>query len=49
MLALRLFADRHFRNVNVSASMLYAGFFGQILVLPIYLQSLRGFSATTSG
>jgi EmrB/QacA subfamily drug resistance transporter len=49
MLALRLFADRHFRNVNLSASMLYAGFFGQILVLPIYLQSLRGFSATTSG
>lgn len=49
MLALRLFRDRHFRNVNVSASMLYAGFFGQILILPIYLQSLRGFSALESG
>jgi EmrB/QacA subfamily drug resistance transporter len=49
MLALRLFTDRHFRNVNISGSMLYAGFFGQILVLPIYLQSLRGFSALESG
>lgn len=49
MLALRLFADRHFRNVNISASMLYAGFFGQILVLPIYLQTLRGYSAFESG
>lgn len=49
MLALRLFADRHFRTVNISASMLYAGFFGQILVLPIYLQSLRDFSAFQSG
>jgi EmrB/QacA subfamily drug resistance transporter len=49
MLALRLFRDRHFRNVNISASMLYAGFFGQILVLPIFLQSLRGTSAFESG
>jgi len=49
MLALSLFRDHHFRIVNVSASMLYAGFFGQILVLPIYLQSLRGYSASTSG
>lgn len=49
MLALSLFRDHHFRVVNVSASMLYAGFFGQILVLPIYLQSLRGYSASTSG
>ncbi|MEZ5295186.1 MAG: DHA2 family efflux MFS transporter permease subunit [Ilumatobacteraceae bacterium] len=49
MLALRLYADHHFRIVNISSSMLYAGFFGQILVLPIYLQSLRGYSASTSG
>ena len=49
MLALSLFRDHHFRIVNISASMLYAGFFGQILVLPIYLQSLRGYSASTSG
>jgi EmrB/QacA subfamily drug resistance transporter len=49
MLALRLFTDRQFRTVNISAAMLYAGFFGQVLVLPIYLQALRGYSATTSG
>jgi hypothetical protein len=49
MLALRLFRDRHFRNVNISAAMLYAGFFGLILILPIYLQSLRGYSASVSG
>lgn len=49
MLALGLFRDRHFRTVNLSAVPLYAGFFGQILILPIYLQSLRGFSASVSG
>lgn len=49
MLALRLFEDRLFRMVNVSAAMVYAGFFGWIFVLPLYMQTLRGFSATTSG
>jgi EmrB/QacA subfamily drug resistance transporter len=49
LLALHLLRDRLFRSVNISASMLYAGFFGLILILPIYLQSLRGFSAMTSG
>lgn len=49
MLKLRLFSDRLFRSVNVAASMVYAGFFGWIFVLPLYLQTLRGFSATTSG
>ena len=49
LLTLRLLKDRLFRSVNISASMLYGGFFGLILVLPIYLQSLRGFSAMTSG
>ena len=49
MLQLRLFADRLFRVVNVSASMVYAGFFGWIFVLPLYMQTLRGFSATQSG
>lgn len=48
-LLLRLFRDRLFRNVNLAAAMIYAGFFGQIFVLPIYLQSLRGFSAFQSG
>ncbi len=49
MLKLRLFTDRLFRSVNVAASMVYAGFFGWIFVLPLYLQTLRGFSATESG
>jgi len=49
MLNLRLFGDRLFRWVNISATMVYAGFFGWIFVLPLYMQSLRGLSATTSG
>ena len=48
-LALRLFRDRLFRDMNLASSMIYAGFFGQMFVLPIYLQSLRGYSAATSG
>ena len=49
VLALRLFRDRLFRNVNLAASLVYAGFFGQIFILPIYLQSLRGYTAFDSG
>ncbi len=49
MLALRLFGNRLFRTINISASMIYAGFFGWIFVVPLYLQDLRGFSATQSG
>ncbi len=49
ILTLRLFHDRLFRTINVSAAMVYAGFFGMIFVLPLYLQSLRGYSAFESG
>jgi len=49
MLHLRLFANRLFRQVNIASSMIYAGFFGFIFVLPLYMQTLRGFSATESG
>ncbi|WP_420451006.1 DHA2 family efflux MFS transporter permease subunit [Ilumatobacter sp.] len=49
MLQLRLFTNRLFRIVNISASMVYAGFFGWIFVLPLYMQTLRGLSATQSG
>ncbi len=49
ILTLRLFKDRLFRTINISASMVYAGFFGMIFVLPLYLQSLRGYSAFESG
>lgn len=48
-LLLRLFGDRLFRTINISAALIYAGFFGLIFILPIYLQSLRGFSAFESG
>ena len=48
-LLLRLFGDRLFRNINVASALIYAGFFGQIFMLPIYLQSLRDFSAFQSG
>ena len=48
-LLLRLFRDHLFRNVNIAAALIYAGFFGQIFLLPIYLQSLRDFSAFQSG
>ncbi|WP_051062438.1 DHA2 family efflux MFS transporter permease subunit [Ilumatobacter nonamiensis] len=49
MLQLRLFTNRLFRTINICASMVYAGFFGWIFVLPLYIQTLRGFSATESG
>jgi len=49
MLALRLLANRLFRTINIGASMIYAGFFGWIFILPLYLQDLRGFTATQSG
>jgi EmrB/QacA subfamily drug resistance transporter len=49
MLKLRLLHDRHFRVMNLLSPMVYAGFFGWIFVLPLYMQALRGFSATDSG
>lgn len=49
MHALRLFSDRMFRTMNLASMLVYAGFFGQFFVLPIYLQSLRDFSAFESG
>lgn len=48
-LLLRLFRDRLFRDINIAAALIYAGFFGQIFLLPIYLQSLRDYSAFESG
>jgi EmrB/QacA subfamily drug resistance transporter len=49
LLQLRLLADRLFRTVNIASLMIYAGFFGWIFVLPLYMQTLRGYSATQSG
>jgi EmrB/QacA subfamily drug resistance transporter len=49
ILMLRLLEDRLFRTINIAAALTYAGFFGMIFVLPLYLQSLRGYSAFESG
>jgi EmrB/QacA subfamily drug resistance transporter len=49
MLALRLLADRMFRNANLASLFSYASFAGFIFVLPLFLQNLRGLSAAQSG
>jgi EmrB/QacA subfamily drug resistance transporter len=49
ILTLRLFKDQLFRTINVAAALTYAGFFGMIFVLPLYMQSVRGYSAFQSG
>ena len=49
MLQLRLFSNRLFRAMNICSALVYAGFFGWIFVLPLYIQTLRGYDATESG
>lgn len=49
MLDLRLLVDRMFRNSNVISIFSTASFLGLIFVLPLYLQTLRGFDALQSG
>ena len=49
MLALRLFANRMFRSANLANFMASAGLIGAIFLLPLFLQQLRGLSATQSG
>ncbi len=49
IIALRLLRDHLFRTINIASAMIYAGFFGLVFVLPLYMQSLRGFSALESG
>ena len=49
MLALRLFRERMFRNANVVLTLTYGSFIGIIFLMPLYLQSLRGFTALQSG
>jgi EmrB/QacA subfamily drug resistance transporter len=49
MLALRLFRDRMFRSANIVYFMVAAGLIGIIFLLPLFLQQLRGLSATQSG
>jgi fucose permease len=45
----RLLAERHFRTMNLVGLSVYGGFISLIYVLPIYLQSYLGISATQSG
>ncbi|MDH3293359.1 MAG: MFS transporter, partial [Acidimicrobiia bacterium] len=49
MVDFRLLADRHFRTMNLVGLSLYAAFIALIYLLPLYLQSHRGLSATDSG
>ena len=49
LLALRLFGNRLFRSTNVANFMMLGGLIGVLFVLPLFLQQLRGLSATQSG
>ena len=49
MLALRLFKERLFRITNIISIFSSASFFGLILLMPLMLQDVRGFSASQSG
>ena len=49
MLALRLFADRMFRNANLTSLLSYSAFAAVLFVLPLFLQNLRGLTPLESG
>jgi MFS family permease len=49
MLALRLFANRIFRQCNVVSALSTMSFLGLLFVMPLYLQLLRGQDALSSG
>jgi predicted MFS family arabinose efflux permease len=49
LLALRLFRDRMFRTANFVNFLVMGGMLGVIFLLPLFLQQLRGLSATESG
>jgi EmrB/QacA subfamily drug resistance transporter len=49
MLALRLYRERMFRNANVVLTLTYASFIGVVFLMPLYLQTLRGFTPLQSG
>jgi EmrB/QacA subfamily drug resistance transporter len=46
---LRLFANRPFLSSNIANAMISLSFFGSLILVPIYLQDLRGLSAFQSG
>lgn len=49
ILHLRLYTERLFRTVNIAGLSIYAGFLGQVFLFTLYLQDLRGISATGAG
>lgn len=49
MLALRLYRERMFRNANIVLTLTYASFIGVTFLMPLYLQTLRGFTPFESG
>lgn len=49
LLALRLFRERMFRIANIVNFLVMGGMIGVIFLLPLFLQQLRGLSATESG
>ncbi len=49
ILHLRLFTERLFRMTNLAGLSIYAGFLGQVFLFTLYLQDLRGVSATGAG
>lgn len=49
LIELHLFADGAFLSSNLANALISFGFFGGLILLPIYLQTLRGLSAFQSG
>ncbi len=49
LLTFRLFLDRMFRTGNLLIFAMAGGMFGALFLLPLFLQQLRGLSATESG
>jgi EmrB/QacA subfamily drug resistance transporter len=49
ILHLKLFGDRMFRSANIVSFMSNGGMMGLLFLLPLFLQQLRGLSATESG
>ena len=45
----RLFARRHFWMGTVSLSVAYGLFFGNVMLLPLWLQQWLGYTATWAG
>ncbi len=49
ILHLELYRERLFRTTNIAGLSIYAGFLGQVFLFTLYLQDLRGVSATGAG